>query len=186
MNNDTNMGTNSCRQTDFEEALNAFVDGILSTDDQVTLFEHLAGCTQCRSELDAIMTFRRISRQEYISVPPAVDDEFYKKLAAHKSQDINQSDVDRSVLAANVPMSLRTIILAASVVFLIGFFIPGNMTSADTKVVETRQERVNLASTSATSSMLEAVYVFYPGLTVTADQLPEEVERSFYINSQIK
>lgn len=173
MNSDTTMGTNSCRDSGFEEALNSFVDGILSTDDQITLFEHLASCTTCRAELDAILTFRRISRQEYIAVPSSVDDEFFNRLAAHKSQqDPSHTDVDRSVLAANVPLSLRTILLAASIVFLIGFFVPANMTSADTKVVETRQERVNLASSTATSSVLEAVYVFYPGLTVVADELP--------------
>ena len=176
MNNDTTMGTGNSSHDGYEERLNLYVDGILPSDDQVILFEHLAVCDDCREELDAIMTFRRISRQEFIQVPPAADDVFFERLAAHTSPDPAQTDIDRSVLAANVPMSLRTLLLAASVVFLIGFFIPSNISSADQKVVETRQERVNLASSSTSRSVLEAVYVFYPGLTVTADELKDETD----------
>ena len=59
-----------------EEELNLFLDGELSFDRQANLYSHLAKHPESRSFMDNVMLFRRMSRQEFIAVPPAADDEF--------------------------------------------------------------------------------------------------------------
>ena len=159
-----------------EELVNYFVDGVLSADGQVELFEHLASCEGCRDDLDAVMTFRRMSRLEYIHVPPSIDDAFFQKLAARRIPSSAEKDTDRSILSANIPLSLRSLLVAACVFFAVGLVVPSNISTAETKIVETRQEAVSLAGTSINPAPREAVYVFYPGLTITADQTLSEVE----------
>ena len=54
-------------------ALNAFIDGDLSVEEQPAMFTHLAECTSCRQQLEGVMKFRRMSRLENLVVPPALD-----------------------------------------------------------------------------------------------------------------
>ncbi len=72
------------------------------------------------------MLFRRMSRQEFIDVPPAVDDAFFKRLDALKSSG---ERVDRFVEReplwnARRPVTMRTAVAAVVAVFMIGWFLP--------------------------------------------------------------
>ncbi|NND72762.1 MAG: zf-HC2 domain-containing protein [Rhodothermales bacterium] len=185
MGNNENMEHQAHEDAGFGELLNYFVDGILGANEQIVLFEHLTRCESCRTQLEAIMTFRRASRLEYIQIPPSVDDAFFNKLAINRANATtqHQKDVDRSILSANVALSLRTVLIAASVVFIIGLFVPSNMASGDTKIVETRQERVNLAGSAVSHAVQEAVYVFYPGLTITAEPVVEDLDERISIHN---
>jgi len=153
-----------------EEALSLYLDGELSFEEQPVLFAHLAACDPCRRTLAATMDFRRMSRQEVVSVPAAVDDTFFQRLdqLKHRTDRLDRS-ADRSPLwNSRTPVSLRTATAAALVLFLVGFFFPQQVAeSGDASIsVEGVEERVEFSPASQYRS--EAVYVFYPGLTVEA------------------
>jgi len=63
-----------------EEALNLFLDGELFSCDQADLFAHMAACETCREGMNAVMEFRRMSRQEVLHVPPIADEAVLARL----------------------------------------------------------------------------------------------------------
>ena len=165
----TRLPTAPC-DPQLEEALNLYLDGDLSFEEQPVLFAHLAACDPCRRTLAATMDFRRMSRQEVVSVPAAVDDAFFQRLdqLKHRTDRLDRF-ADRSPLwNSRTPVSLRTATAAALVLFLVGFFFPQQVSdSVDKPIsVEGVEERVEFTPVSRDRS--EAVYVFYPGLTVEA------------------
>lgn len=162
--------SNAPCEPQLEEALNLYLDGELTFDEQPVLFAHLAACDPCRRTLAATMDFRRMSRQEVVSVPAAVDDAFFQRLdqLKHRTDRLDRS-ADRSPLwNSRTPVSLRTATAVALVLFLVGFFFPQQVSdSVDSSIqVEGIEERVEFTPASRYRS--EAVYVFYPGLTVEA------------------
>ncbi|MDA0378554.1 MAG: hypothetical protein O2899_03590, partial [Bacteroidetes bacterium] len=68
-----------------EEELNLFLDGELPLERQGALYAHLAERVEAQSFMDQVLLFRRMSRQEYLDVPPAVDESFFVRLDALKS-----------------------------------------------------------------------------------------------------
>ncbi len=150
-----------------EELLNLYVDGELSFAQQPALFAHLAACAPCRRTLDSVLRFRRISRQEHLAVPPAVDDEFMKRLAErrHMSRGADREVARRPLWQARTPVSLRVAVAAAVLVFLTGLLLPLSQQPVQAaRLVIGQQEQVELAAYRDA----DAVYVFYPGLTVEA------------------
>ena len=69
-----------------EELVHEFLDGELPIELQAKVFTHLAECARCRELVHRVMRFRQMSRQEYLPVPPAVDEEFFRKLELQKVQ----------------------------------------------------------------------------------------------------
>ncbi|WP_457654081.1 anti-sigma factor family protein [Rhodocaloribacter sp.] len=179
---DTSMpahtGTPPCPGA-MEEALNLYLDGELSAEMQPFLFAHLSVCASCRRRFDAVLKFRRMSRQEYLAVPPSVDDAFFKKLARHKkvSLRVDRASDRRPLWNLRTPVTLRSAVIVAVVLFLIGVMLPGSTAPEDqarTSVLG-EEERVEFVDLELPPSRFEAVYVFYPGLTIEAKQIaPEE------------
>jgi anti-sigma factor RsiW len=167
----TESGATPCDPR-LEETLNHYLDGELTFDQQPVLFAHLAACDPCRRTLAATMDFRRMSRQEVVSVPGAVDDTFFQRLdqLKHRTDRLNRSADRRPLWNSRTPISLRAASALALVLFLAGFFFPQHISdSLEVPLgVEGVGERVELPPVPPFRS--EAVYVFYPGLTVEAQR----------------
>lgn len=165
----------------FEEDLNLYLDGELPVDRQGALFEHLANCTECRARMDSVMEFRRLSRQEYITVSPQVDDAFLERLARlKKSNDRYDRTEDRRPLwSARRSVSVGAAVLAITAVFVIGLMLPvaGEPGTAEPTVqfIEERVEFEDIRSEIRESP----IYVFVPGLTVEANRLDETAPGTF-------
>jgi len=108
------------------EALHAYLDGELAVKDQPALFEHLAACPGCRRTMDSVLAFRRMSRQEYMALPPSADETFFQKLAHLKevSGRFDRSADRRPLWSARRSISLRSALLLAAVVFAVGLVVP--------------------------------------------------------------
>lgn len=157
--------TSSCSASQ-EEALHAYLDGELPFGRQPALFSHLADCADCRHTLNAVLAFRRMSRQEVLDVPPAADDAFFKRLDAIKRRGApDRGSARRTLWQVRTPVSFGMAALAALTLFLAGLFMPVQSTRAGSEVVvQGTVERVDLNRRVRP----EAVYVFYPGLVVEA------------------
>ena len=145
-------------------AQDEFVDGLLSAGAQPALFGHLSACRSCRERLESVMTFRRMSRLERLAVPPATDAAFMARLARHQAilepTGVNAGGAQRWRWLAVSP---RTAVIAATIVFALGMFVPRNAS-----------ERVPPAAETSGTSVVrtEQIYVFYPGLVVRAVDSP--------------
>ena len=142
------------------------MDGELPFSRQPALFSHLADCADCRYTLNAVLAFRRMSRQEVLEVPPAADDAFFKRLDAVKRRGApDRGSARRTLWQVRTPVSLGVAAIAALTLFLAGLFMPVQSTRAGAEVVvQGTVERVDLSRQVRS----EAVYVFYPGLVVEA------------------
>jgi len=164
----------SCEMGD-EEILNQYLDGELAFERQADFFQHLSVCVHCRSTFDAVLSFRRMSRQENLAVPSAVDSAFYEALSELKRQN-NHYDraVDRRPLwQLKTPVSLRSAMITAVLLFVAGFLLPTHLAPEPVVTAMARvtgeEELINLAQIETVKKHYEPVYVFYPGLTVEAE-----------------
>ena len=155
----------------WEDALNRYVDGELPFEAQSSLFAHLATCATCRRTLEAVLAFRRISRQEPLAVPSAADDAFFRRLdqVKHRADRVDREAERRTLWTMRTPVSLGMAAMVAAVLFLVGLMMPMHLDQSEpTDLVTAGMERVELEPAPT-----EAVYVFYPGLTVEATKLDE-------------
>ena len=155
-----------------EEALNLYADGELGFEAQPALFAHLATCADCRRSLAALLEFRRISRQEMLAVPAAADDAFFQRLDQLKRRDehVDRQADRRPLWHVRTRISLSLAATVALLLFAAGVLLP--RTTGEILVrpqIEGVEERVEFAPPGALRP--EAVYVFYPGLTVEATKL---------------
>ena len=60
--------------TTYQEEINHFIDGEMGTGQQVELFQHLAGCADCQSFIDAMVRMKEATRNEQITYPADLDD----------------------------------------------------------------------------------------------------------------
>lgn len=165
----------------FEEDLNLYLDGELPVDRQGALFEHLAGCRECRARMDSVMEFRRLSRQEYITVSPGVDDAFLERLARLKKSNerFDRTEDRRPLWNARQTVSVGTAVLAITAVFVIGLMLPvaGDADTAE-PTVQFIEERVEFEEVP--SEIRESpIYVFVPGLMVEANRLDDTAPGTF-------
>lgn len=168
----TASGKDRC-SPEMVEALNLFVDGELATSRQAEFFAHLATCDSCRHTLDSVMRFRRYGRMEQLVVPPATDDAFFKRLAQHKGSRMRlDRAADREpVWRLQTRISIRAAMLAAIVLFITGLLLRVEPPrSPSVFFVSGGEERVEFPQTPG---VREAVYVFYPGLTIEASKAEE-------------
>lgn len=167
-----------CGQPAMEETLNLYADGELPFNRQAELFAHLASCDACRRTLDGILSFRRLSRQENLVVPPALDDAFFKRLATHKAHTrVDRAAARRPLWQLRWAVSLRAGVVAAVVVFTLGLLMPVNVQEPyaeqpPMQLVVGEEELVELppALAAEPKTRNETLYVFYPGLTIEADK----------------
>lgn len=165
----------------FEEDLNLYLDGELPIDRQGALFEHLASCAGCRSRMDSVMQFRRLSRQEFIAVSPAVDEAFLERLAQMKKTNdrYDRKEDRRPLWNVRQSVSVGTAVMAIVAVFVIGLMLPmaGDPGTAQ-PTVQFVEERVEFEEVP--SEVRESpIYVFVPGLTVEADRLDDTSPGTF-------
>jgi len=159
-----------------EEALNLFLDGELPNEDQPLLFAHLATCDRCRRLMGAMMEFRRMSRQEATPVPPAFDEAFLHRLnqIQNRSRRVDRYMDRRPLWQVRASVSLRVATMAAVFLFVAGLLFPQDIGEPLTRSsVVGQEEQVEFFETIRFPR--EAVYVFYPGLTVEAPKIVEEV-----------
>ncbi|GAB5519240.1 MAG: hypothetical protein RhofKO_14910 [Rhodothermales bacterium] len=154
----------------YQAALNLYIDGELPFDQHTDLFSHLATCQECQHVLDSTLRFRRYSRQERITVAPAVDAEFFEKLAQAKQQ---QERVDRRHDREPLWSSRRSVPIGAAamlgvLLFMIGLVNPlpsaGEANAALQGLVRGEPEVIEFQDEAQLRS--QTIYVFYPGLEV--------------------
>jgi anti-sigma factor RsiW len=155
----------------WEAALNHYVDGELPFQEQPALFAHLSTCAACRRTLEAVLAFRRMSRQEPLAVPPAADDAVFRRLdqVKQRTERVDREAERRCLWTARAPISLGAAAMVAVVLFVVGLLVPMQLDEVDPSAfVSTDMERVEVEPAPA-----QAVYVFYPGLTVEATKLED-------------
>lgn len=152
-----------------EERLNLYVDGELPSDEQARLFRHLADCDACRDALEAVLAFRRMSRRETLSMPPAADEAFFERLDGLRNspERVDRSEEHRSFWRRRAPITLRSLVLAALLVFVAGSMTPlgQHARPVELAVVQPTEQAVR---------PLDVIYVFYPGVTIEAEPLEEQ------------
>ena len=167
--NISNFKDSTC-STNSNEILHQYLDGELSLDVQSSLFEHMADCENCRRMMESVLAFRRMSRQEFLAYPPAADEVFFKRLAKLKKQsDQVDREGDRKPLwNAKRSISLRSSLALASIVFLIGLFVPmPSRTDYVTALIRLEVERVQFEPSE--SIVIEShIYHWVDGITVEA------------------
>ena len=154
----------------FEEDLNLYLDGELSPEKEGALFNKLSSDQNLRELMDSVLLFRRMSRQEYISLPPAADDRFFQRLAEIKD---GMGKVDRSgdrqpMWNSKRPVSLKSAIAAVAAVFIVGLSLP--MSNHSTTVFLAQEEEQVRFNTPQTRVLQSYIYVFEPGLMIEADK----------------
>ncbi|MGB3544525.1 anti-sigma factor family protein, partial [Rubrivirga sp.] len=81
-----------CDDLEAEVLLNEYVDGELEPARQPELFQHLAGCAECRAQFDALLAFRLGARQEALAVPATVDAALFARLDRSRRQTHRAAD----------------------------------------------------------------------------------------------
>jgi hypothetical protein len=160
------------------EALHHYLDGELPVSEQPRVFQHLASCAECRQLMDSVMSFRRMSRQEYIALPPASDDAFFSRLTQQKelSERVDRA-ADRDPLwKARRSVSVRSALAIATVVFLFGLMLPmPARTSYTQPLIHLSAETVDLSNSD--SVVIESpIYFYVDGPTVEAVRASDFVE----------
>lgn len=155
----------------FEEDLNLYLDGELPFAKQTALFSRLATDESLRSQMEAVMLFRRMSRQEIIALPPSADDRFLARLAELKqvNERFNRAEDRQPLWRANRSVSIRSALAAVTAVFVIGLLLPMSRTNGSTRFIAQEEEHVTF-DTPQTRVLQSYIYVFEPGLTIEADQ----------------
>jgi predicted anti-sigma-YlaC factor YlaD len=174
MNHSHDIPTSTCEA--FEEAVNHFLDGELPFEEQGPLYRHLADCEPCRRYLDSLLVFRRIIREENLAVPPHVDEMFLERLAAHKEAvaDAQDSKERRDRRRELLPVVGRALTLATVVGFIVGTVVMrNNDATTPSAVVVGEEELMNFPTAERPAREASAVYVFYPGLTIEAENWVE-------------
>ncbi|MEM1093514.1 MAG: zf-HC2 domain-containing protein [Bacteroidota bacterium] len=154
----------------YQAALDLYIDGELPFEQHADLFAHLATCQECQQVLDSVMRFRRYSRQERITVAPAIDAEFFEKLAQAKQQ---QERVNRRQDREPLWSSRRSIPVGAAamlgvLLFVVGLINPlpsaGETNAAALGLVRGEPEVIEFHDEEQLRN--RTIYVFYPGLEV--------------------
>ncbi|MFT5514108.1 MAG: anti-sigma factor RsiW [Rhodothermales bacterium] len=160
-------------RTAVEETLNRFLDGELPLGQQPDLFSHLAVCSSCRASMEAVMSFRRIAREEYIAVPQSADEMFMDRLADLK---VRVDRVDRAgdrqpLWQSRTTVSLGTTVFMAACLFLLGFYVPRiGVEPARAGSATGEQEMVDLDA--AVFGVMNTIYIL-PGLTVESPRFSD-------------
>lgn len=163
-----------------EEALNLYMDGELPFAEQPLLFTHLAACDRCRCIMGAMLEFRRMSRQEVLSVPSVVDEAIFERLnqVKKRSNRIDRYRDRRPLWQIRASMSLRAAALAAVMLFGAGLMFPQDIGSPlAVKAVVAQEEPVEEHSPIL---FPQVIYGYHPGLTVEAPRFDEPTVSDAY------
>ncbi len=152
----------------YNENLDLYLDGELPHSQESTLFRHLSQCAGCRDYLNGVLAFRRISREEFLEVPPRADDGLLARIEEIRQteQKTARLHAHDSLWAARATVSVRSLVLAFGAVLVSAVLLSGlGKPSPGYVLVEQEHFRFD-----RTPSIVSEVYVFYPGLTVEAER----------------
>jgi anti-sigma factor RsiW len=113
-----------CLNPRAELLLTLYADGELPSGRQPDLFAHLARCTACRAQFNALLAFRLAARQEALAVPPAVDEAFFARIdrlrrAAHPAPErASERRLFGDTLRRRIPLGAA--LVAAALVIALG------------------------------------------------------------------
>ena len=120
--------------------------------------------------MDAVLAFRRMSRQEYLAIPPAADEQFFERLAALKkrSDKYDRAEDRKPLWSAKKSISLRSALALAVVVFLVGLILPmPARTDYATALIQLEIERVQFEPSD--SIVIQShIYHWIDGIVVEA------------------
>ncbi len=154
------------------DALHQYLDGELSFARQPDLFAHLSDCCECRRMMESVMHFRRMSRQEYLALPPSADEAFFERLAHQKERGarVDRESDRRPLWDSSRAITLRSALFMAAAVFLIGLLVPmPSRTDYGAPLIQLEVERVKFNPVRFRSQE-SVIYYWYPGLEVIADR----------------
>ncbi len=164
------------------EALHRYLDGDLSFVQQPELFEHLASCKACRRTMDSVLAFRRMSRQEYLALPPTADEVFFERLTRLKqlTEKVDRSEDRNPLWNRKRSVSLGSALTLAGFVFLIGLLVPmPARTQYATTLIQLEVERVQFEPSD--SIVIESpIYHWVDGITVEAVRTVRELSDQTY------
>lgn len=161
-----------------DEAVQHYLDGVLPFEAQPALFSHLSTCPSCREQMNAVLTFRRLSRQEYLAVPPVADDQFFERLARQKAQSsrFDRAADRRPLWQARAAISLRAAVLTGLVLLMLGVLAPSRSMTQAMVYAEVEEELVEFPEITFPIREPLTVYIFYPGLTIEAPKYDAAVQ----------
>ncbi len=162
----------------YEDRINSYVDGELAFHLQAELFTHLSRCEPCRRYLDGLIAFRRLVADEALVIPPSLDEAFLQRLGAHRQSvaAVKQRAARRGRIRDAVPVAGRAAVVMLVLGIIVGNIIANEISRAPSPGhVVAEEELVNFPAASSADSQSGAVYVFYPGLTVEAENWVETV-----------
>ncbi|MEL6705209.1 MAG: zf-HC2 domain-containing protein [Bacteroidota bacterium] len=149
----------------YEVLLDLYVDGELSFADQPALFAHLADCTACRAQFNALMAFRVAARQEHLPVTPAMDAAFFARLDQAKRTRphpaATRAEDRQPFRGLKRRVSIRTALVFSLVLFAVGLL------TAQPAEPEPSAVPVRIVDDADPA---EALYVIYPGITVEEER----------------
>ncbi len=162
----------SCIQ---EESVHLYLDGELSAGAQPGLFVHLADCEACRSIMNAMMGFRRMSRREAIQVPPVADERVLARLEKSKKGRISRDRYyeRRPLWQSRATVSFRVGAALAALFFALGAMIQHHSGAGKEPEPLRLEQQADLRLSGAHTKL---VYVLYPGLLVEARRPSEPAE----------
>ena len=116
--------------SDKQEQITSFIDGELSTRDQIELFKHLAACPDCHSFIDVMMRWRDIQKREQINYPVEIDETLLSRLGSLRrtlnSESPRTTPVRSTLLKHRVslPVPLAIGAAAAAIITTINKIMP--------------------------------------------------------------
>ena len=156
-----------------EESVHLFLDGELALGAQPDLFSHLAACWACRAVMNAMMEFRRMSRQEVIHVPPAADEAVLARLEQSKRRRFQRDRFfeRRPLWQARATLSLR---MCAALAML--FFVFGVKVAHDTGVSRSMKPLMEQQDEQRLKGPRLGFHYVLPLLLVEATRIPESAD----------
>ena len=120
--------------TDRKEQVSRFIDGELGVRDHVALFEHLAGCKECRGFLDAMLEVRDRSREETVRFPEELDNAVLSMIPSnHTAARPPRLPFWQRRITIPIPAALAgVLVLATLIVLLLATFNPQRDRSLET------------------------------------------------------
>lgn len=151
-----------------DESVDLYLDGEFPLEREAQLFRHLASCSACRTHLNGVLAFRRVSREEYIEIPPWADDELLVRIDARRRarERTSQLHTSQSLWSASTTVTVRSLVLVVAAVVLSAVLFVERIPSTGRIIVE--QERVQFGN--ADTAPGSEIYVIYPGLTIEAER----------------
>jgi anti-sigma factor RsiW len=114
---------------DRQEQITLFIDGELSTRDQIELFKHLTNCPNCQSFINVMIRTREIQKREQINYSAEIDENLLSRLDSLR-QTVNKeiqhtTPTQFAPTRRRITLSIPVAFGAAAATIIIGFLLGG-------------------------------------------------------------